>query len=185
MLQAPADRVPGLVPAADELSMTPSVRLRGVPVHSGDLLVSRGGAPTSALIARATTRPRRISNMTRVIAEWRDPNVLFGDHLDNAIIDALLDTTAEAEPLPYRHSLLPMARAVKLYSMVKNLAGSAGPVPEGMTATAALHNQAFTERHGEIKAELLRRERTFRAHEGYVAPYWVLVELAKGIIHEG
>jgi hypothetical protein len=51
MLQASPDAVPALVSGDDEPSGTPSTRLLGVTIHSGDLLVSRGGAPVSALVA--------------------------------------------------------------------------------------------------------------------------------------
>ena len=42
---------------AEVPSEAPSIEVMGVRVHSGDLLVSRGGAPTSALIARGNDRP--------------------------------------------------------------------------------------------------------------------------------
>jgi hypothetical protein len=45
-----ADRLPAECDA--EASQTPSVIFRGVRLHSGDILVSRGHAPTSALISR-------------------------------------------------------------------------------------------------------------------------------------
>jgi hypothetical protein len=51
MLQGPAEAVPALVRGDDEASATPSTKILGVTVHSGDLLVSRGGAVSSALIA--------------------------------------------------------------------------------------------------------------------------------------
>jgi hypothetical protein len=35
---------------------------------------------------------------------------------------------------------LPLSRIAKAYSAVLNLLGKAGPVPEGMSATAALRN---------------------------------------------
>src|SRR5262252_9397627 len=38
-------------------SATPEVAVRGVTIHSGDILVSRGGYPTSALIARGNDYP--------------------------------------------------------------------------------------------------------------------------------
>ncbi len=44
-------------------SQAPSVVVAGVRVHSGDLLVSRGGAPTSALIARGNDRPGNFSHV--------------------------------------------------------------------------------------------------------------------------
>ncbi|MCZ6915685.1 MAG: YiiX/YebB-like N1pC/P60 family cysteine hydrolase [Gemmatimonadetes bacterium] len=51
MLQAPPETVPALVLGDEEPSWTPSTQMLGVTIHSGDLLVSRGGAPVAALIA--------------------------------------------------------------------------------------------------------------------------------------
>ena len=52
MLQASINEVPALTLSDDEPSRTPVVNILGVTLHSGDILVTRGGAPTSALIAR-------------------------------------------------------------------------------------------------------------------------------------
>jgi len=57
MLQLPEDNVPSLIKGVDEPSETPSAEILGVIGHSGDILVSRGGAPTSALIARGNDYP--------------------------------------------------------------------------------------------------------------------------------
>jgi hypothetical protein len=46
-----------------EPSGTPSTVIHGVEVHSGDILVSRGGAPTSALIARGNDYPGNFSHV--------------------------------------------------------------------------------------------------------------------------
>lgn len=51
MLQAPPEAVPALVLGDDEPSATPSTQMLGVTIHSGDMLVSRGGSATAALIA--------------------------------------------------------------------------------------------------------------------------------------
>lgn len=64
ILQAPRDQRPSaLLMAIDEPSATPSARLLGVTIHSGDILVSRGGAPTSALIARGNDFPGNFSHI--------------------------------------------------------------------------------------------------------------------------
>jgi hypothetical protein len=324
VLQAPRNAVPPLVRGVDEPSATPWVTLHGVTMHSGDLLVSRGGAPTSALIARANDFPGNFSHVAlvhvddhtgetavveahieagvtlstaeeyladkklrilvlrpradhplllrdpmlphkaartavervrrehvrydfrmnfedptelfcsevasqayetqgltlwmglshisspvlrtwlhgfgvehfttqapsdllydpslTVVAEWRDPEVLFSDHLDSAIIDALVDTTVQPSPLPYDAHLLPLARVVKAYSMLRNLLGSRGPVPEGMSATAALRNTAFSARHASLKERLRARTERYQEDYGYPPPYWELVSLAADII---
>jgi hypothetical protein len=69
MLQQPeaADRL-ALGAATDRVarSATPSAESNGVTLHSGDILVSRGGFPTSALIARGNDYPGNFSHIALV-----------------------------------------------------------------------------------------------------------------------
>ncbi len=60
-----ANPVPKLPPTfvTEEPSSTPSAVMAGVRIHSGDILVSRGGAPTSALIARGSDFPGNFSHV--------------------------------------------------------------------------------------------------------------------------
>jgi hypothetical protein len=53
-VQAGTAAAPELVRIEDIPSATPSLEVGGVRIHSGDILLSRGGAPTSALIARGS-----------------------------------------------------------------------------------------------------------------------------------
>jgi len=62
MLQHPA-QVPALQRMVAEPSATPSAVVHGVTLHSGDILVSRGGYPTSALIARGNDYPGTFSHI--------------------------------------------------------------------------------------------------------------------------
>jgi len=50
-------------------SAAPSVMIQGVNVHSGDVLLSRGGAPTSALIARGNPYPGQFSHVAMVYVD--------------------------------------------------------------------------------------------------------------------
>ncbi len=59
----PEQQPPELLQCTDERSATPSASLLGVEIHSGDILVSRGGAPTSALIARGNDFPGNFSHI--------------------------------------------------------------------------------------------------------------------------
>ena len=321
MLQAPPGTIPPLVLGCQEPSQTPSAEILGVTIQSGDILVSRGGAPTSALIARGNDYPGNFSHVAlvqvdeqthrvsiieshiekgvaiasiddylndkklrvmvlrlradlpqliadpllphkaatwmledararhiaydfemdyrdkakifcsevasaayakvgimlwmglsnissrgvrswlaafgvrhfetqepsdleydpqlRVVAEWRDPETLWKDHLDNAVIDAMLEGADSLETLRYSWYLLPVARVMKAYSAVLNLFGGIGPIPEGMNATAALRNKEFSRRHDAIKARLLALAGEFRKQNGYTPPYWALVRLAR------
>jgi len=63
MLQTAADSIPSLILGDYEPSATPSAELLGITIHSGDVLVSRGGAPTSALIARGNDYPGNFSHV--------------------------------------------------------------------------------------------------------------------------
>ena len=70
MVQMPvAASSPALVHGADEPSRTPWEEVQGVKIHSGDLLVSRGSVPTSALIARGNDFPGNFSHVALVYVE--------------------------------------------------------------------------------------------------------------------
>jgi hypothetical protein len=77
LLQAPADTVEPLMLSQDVPSRTPQAVVEGVSVHSGDLLLSRGGAPTSALIARGNDFPGNFSHVALVyVPDGNDPTPL-------------------------------------------------------------------------------------------------------------
>jgi len=64
MLQAPNGvQFPEVALADDEPSTAPSAEVNGLKLRSGDILVSRGGAPTSALIARGNDYPGNFSHV--------------------------------------------------------------------------------------------------------------------------
>ena len=115
----------------------------------------------------------------RVVAEWRDPETLFKDHADNAVIDVMLERAEAGEQLGYNVWLLPTARLAKLYSVVKNKFGGIGPIPEGMSATPALRVERLKQNHAALRARLLERVEKFKAERGYMPPYWELLRLAR------
>ncbi|HVN30923.1 MAG TPA: YiiX/YebB-like N1pC/P60 family cysteine hydrolase [Thermoanaerobaculaceae bacterium] len=321
MLQAPRAEAPALLRGEDEPSSTPSAEILGVRIHSGDILVSRGGAPTSALIARGSDYPGNFSHVALVhvdggsgaasvveahiergvavatlpeylkdvklrvmvlrlradlpqiatnpnlpheaataaladarrhhiaydfamdfsdhrklfcsevasaayepfgitlwmrlstvsspglarwlagfgvthfrtqepsdleydpqlvvVAEWRDPATLFADHVDNAVVDAMLEGAERGATLDYPWSLLAPARLAKFYSCVLNAFGLVGPVPEGLSAEGALRTQRFDQIHAAIRDRLRHASQQFERVHGYVPPYWELVKLAR------
>jgi hypothetical protein len=321
MLQAPTDSLAALSSGDNEPSQTPSTKILGVTIHSGDILVSRGGAPTSALIARGNDYPGNFSHVAlvhvdektsvasiveahiergvaistleeylrdkklrvmilrpradlpalvadpalphqaatyalqqarerhipydfemnyhdpaklfcsevasfaykkfgialwmgishisspgvmswlaafgvkhfetqepadleydpqlRVVAEWRDPETLYQDHVDNAVTDAMLEGAEQGERLGYAWYLLPMVRVMKGYSMLRNAFGGIGPVPEGMNATAAMRHKQFNQTHLAIKERTLALAATFKNEHGYRPPYWELFRMAR------
>ena len=320
MLQAPAGSCPDLILADEVPSVTPAYTLRRLTLHSGDILVSRGGAPTSALIARGNDYPGNFSHVAllyvdektgvpgiieahievgvvvstaeayikdkklrimvlrlrpdlpqmkadpmlphkaakwvyeqaksrhipydfemdykdpskmfcsevassayhqfgvdlwkgtthmsspgvvkwltyfgvthfetqapadleydpqlSVVAEWRDLETLWQDHVDNAVTEAMLDGAEQGDEISYSWWKLPPARLVKGYSATLNFFGGVGPIPEGMDTTAALRNLELTSMHEKIKARVLADAAAFQEKQGYRPPYWELVRMA-------
>lgn len=115
----------------------------------------------------------------RVVAEWRDLEALFQDHVDNAVVDALLEDALAGKGLAYDRALLPLVRVLKAWSLLLNCFGRAGPVPEGMSATAALRNVRYVRDHEAVRERLLALAADFERQHGYRAPYWELVRLAR------
>lgn len=115
----------------------------------------------------------------RVVAEWRDPETLFKDHVDNAVIDAMLEGAERGDQLKHNHWLLPFARVAKVWSVVLNAFGKVGPVPEGMSATTALRVDRLKRDHAAIATCVLKAAEKFKTERGYAPPYWELVRLAR------
>jgi Permuted papain-like amidase enzyme, YaeF/YiiX, C92 family len=115
----------------------------------------------------------------RVVAEWRDPQTLFKDRADNAVIDVMLEAANRGEPLGYNPWLLPPMRLAKAWCVALNGSGKVGPIPEGMSATTALRVQRLKASHAALKARLLEKAEKFKAEKGYVPPYWELVRMAR------
>jgi len=120
----------------------------------------------------------------RVVAEWRDPDTLYKDHIDNAVIEAMLDRANEGKELDYSLYLLPFARIAKLYSAVLNLFDGTGPVPEGMSAATALRNKQFSSDHESIKRIVEAKGEEFRKNNNYTPPFWQLYGFAKEAVKE-
>jgi hypothetical protein len=114
-----------------------------------------------------------------VVAEWRDPRALLRDHIDNAVIDAMLEGAETGDGLTYRWYQLPLARLAKAYSWLVNRFDAVGPVPAGMSARAALRNGAFSERQRRIAARVAAAVAQMTRAQGYPPPYWTLLDLAR------
>ncbi|MFN0157715.1 MAG: YiiX/YebB-like N1pC/P60 family cysteine hydrolase [Bacteroidota bacterium] len=114
-----------------------------------------------------------------VVAEWRDPATLYKDHVDNAVIDAMLEEAERGKELSYDWYMLPFARIAKGYSVLLNLFGVVGPVPEGMNATAALKHKSFNARHDAVTVATREMAQEFRKLNGYTPPYWKLLGFAR------
>lgn len=114
-----------------------------------------------------------------VIAEWRDPADLLMDRIDNAVVDAMLETAERGQKLDYSWYYLAPGRLAKAYSVLLNLFGGIGPVPEGMSAASALRNKAFTMRHDALADRVSKMSSEFMADNGYHAPYWKVLQMAR------
>lgn len=114
-----------------------------------------------------------------VVAEWRDPATLMSDHIDNAVIDAMLEGAERGDRLEYAWYKLPLVRLAKGYSWILGRLGKTGPVPEGMSATAALRNSTFSDRQRRLAGQVRAAADSVARDLGYPPPYWRLIELAR------
>jgi hypothetical protein len=114
-----------------------------------------------------------------VVAEWRDPQALQADHVDNAVIDAMLEGAEAGDELTFPWYQLPLVRLAKGWSLVRERFGAIGPVPQGMSAAAALRNRAFGERQRRIAAEVHDRIAVLERDQGYPLPFWAILDLAR------
>jgi hypothetical protein len=70
----------------DEYSSTPSTEILGIKVHSGDLLVSRGGAEVSALISRGNDYPGNFSHVALIyVDEKTNKPYLIEAHIERGV----------------------------------------------------------------------------------------------------
>ena len=92
MLQAPKDLSPAVLRGTDEPSQTPSFQMPGGLLHSGDILVSRGGAPTSALIARGNDYPGNFSHIALFYVDetTHKPSVIEA-HIERGVVISSLE----------------------------------------------------------------------------------------------
>jgi len=114
-----------------------------------------------------------------VVAEWRNPETLLKDHVDNAVMDAMLQNADKGEEIDYNIWMLPVVRTLKGYCAILNLFGAVGMIPEGMSATRALKNEYFKNKHERIKVQTINAVEEFKRKNGYIPPYWQLVKLAE------
>ena len=114
-----------------------------------------------------------------VVAEWRDPATLWQDHVDNAVLDAMLEDADSGTGLGYPRYRLPLVRLAKAYSAVRVVLGGHGPIPEGMSPESALRHEAFVERQRGLAARVQAAAAALEAKQGYRPSYWALVDLAR------
>lgn len=115
-----------------------------------------------------------------VVAEWRNRETLAQDHVDNAVMDALIARANEGEELDYNIWMLPVVRVLKAYSVVLNWTGRVAIVPEGMSPLTVLKNEEFKSRFRETRRHTMQMAADFEEEMGYPPPYWELVDMANG-----
>ncbi|MCX6280331.1 MAG: YiiX/YebB-like N1pC/P60 family cysteine hydrolase [Bacteroidetes bacterium] len=114
-----------------------------------------------------------------VVAEWRDPQTLFKDHIYNAVMDVILENQDNYQDILINPWMLPVARLAKGYSMLLNLFHREGPVPEGLSATQGLKTDALNKIHLKIRNLTEGKIKHFIEKNGYIPPYWQIVTMAK------
>ena len=111
MLQSPKETVPQVFLENSEQSATPEATILDVGIHSGDILVSRGGAATSALIARGNDYPGNFSHAALVHVDEKTGAVsIIESHIEKGVAiadidDYLKDTKLRVMVLRLRHDL--------------------------------------------------------------------------------
>ena len=119
------------------------------------------------------------------VVEWRNLEALTDYRLDNAITDVLLEEADRGADLEYRWFALPATRLLKGASVVLGMLGWSPVIPTGMSTDAALRIRALvSEVSPTMKATLIERERDFEQANGFRAPYWTLVELARASLED-
>ncbi len=116
-----------------------------------------------------------------VVAEWRKMDALWDDHVDNAIIEVMLDGADKGDHISYDWYLLAPARLLKAYSAVMNRLGRVGPVPEGMSAVNAVKSQWLAKKHKQTKQKVLAAAGLFENENGYRPPYWELANITQDV----
>jgi hypothetical protein len=119
------------------------------------------------------------------VAEWRNPEALRRDRLDNVTMDVLLEGADQGESLRSPVYQRPIARIVKGWSLLRGAFGGRLPIPEGMTAEAALQVYALSQGlHPGIREEIETEARRFRENAGHEAPYWKMIEFGRAIMEQ-
>jgi hypothetical protein len=118
------------------------------------------------------------------VVEWRDPETLFQDHVDNAVIDAMLEGAEHGDEVEHTWYLLAPTRLTKAWSVLLNGFGLVGPVPEGMSATQALRALWLEARHHAVREATLQRVDAMQASLGHRPPYWALVSTARAALQD-
>ncbi len=85
-----------------EKSVAPSTTIFGIEVHSGDILVSRGGAEVSALISRGNDYPGNFSHVALIYIEQKTNRpYLIEAHIEKGVATSSLDQYVKDKKLRF------------------------------------------------------------------------------------
>lgn len=134
------------------LDRTPAAEILGVQIHSGDLLVSRGGAATSALIARGNDFPGNFSHVALVQVDEKTRRVsVIESHIESGVgvrplAAYLADTKLRLLVLRLRSDLPALIADPMLPHRAASLAGSnalARHIPYDFAMDYTRHDRQF------------------------------------------
>ncbi|MDI6804880.1 MAG: hypothetical protein QME58_13755 [Bacteroidota bacterium] len=114
-----------------------------------------------------------------VVAEWRDPETLFKDHIDNAATEAMLEMAERGFVLDYKWYMLPAARILKAYCWTLNLFHKEGQIPEGMSAASALKHEFYAALHAKVVDDVQRQVNIYHRYRRINPPSWELLRMAR------
>ena len=118
-----------------------------------------------------------------VVAEWRNLETLRQDRFDNVTMDALLEGAEKGDRLTYAWYKLPVAKIVKGWSLLQSVLGVTPKIPKGMSASTALRVDVLTNQiHPPLRTDIEEAATKFKEANGYEAPYWALMDLARNAL---
>lgn len=117
------------------------------------------------------------------VAEWRNPESLRQDRLDNITLDVLLEAAERGDRLGYSPLAYLPGGLVKLWSKTKSALGAPPVIPDGMALDTALRVRSLIKDvHPRLRTAIARTDEYFRSERGYPAPYWSLTDLARLVL---
>ncbi len=158
---------------------------RSRALEGDDAHVRPGGRQVAVLLRGNPLRDPGawpISSTTRSFPSSENganPETLWKDHVDNAVVEAMLEGADEGDEISRSVVETGADKACKgLQCHSSTSLAVWGPFPEGMDATAALRNLELTAMHEKIRDRVLAQAADFQQQQGYRPPYWDLVRMA-------
>ena len=149
-------------------SAAPAVSVRGVEVHSGDLLVSRGGAATSSLIARGSDFPGNFSHVALLhVDEGGAANIIEAE-----IELGVRVTTLEAYLSDKKLRVMVLRAREDLPELIRDPLGPAKAATAALARARAEHIAYDLSMDSREHTRLFCSEVAFAAYEGQGLSLW-------------